>query len=491
MPPGIAPRSQRRLHLLLLAALLAAAGPLPARGSSTAARITDVAWAPEGRVGKILIHLDGPVRYRTVASPSSIVTDLWEAHLQSWAPLRVAHPYVTGVRVNQITDDLARIRIDLWQPARYKTFVRDNPYELAVVVIPPSMATSPLPDSVAYEKRRVRTGSRATTVHVLRVNPADPALEIRPVLSADMIAGSEATSIIATRFDAAAGINGGYYMEAGDPIGMMMVDGELVSAPLPRRSVFGISRSGVPFIESFTFRGRAILEEGAELPITAVNQAPPPGGVAIYTPQYGPLTPPLAIGAVIRRGVSMGVMSGRILIPRDGHVLAVREGDAALLTRHLRAGKRVVVSVSVWPDMDVQNALGGGPRLVKDGRVLIPYAWEWFDPRLANQREPRTAVGITSGGKVLLVTVDGRSRTNAGMTLQELAELMVDLGAREAMNLDGGGSATMVVGGRVVNDPSDGFERPIASALLILSHSDTAGVAPKTSPTSPPRLSGP
>ncbi len=481
MPHRIAARSQRRLHLLLLAALLAAAGPLPARGSSTAARITDVVWAPEGRVGKIVIHLDGPVRYRTVASPTSIVTDLWEARLQSWASLRVAHPYVNGVRVNQITDELARIRIDLWQPARYKTFVRSNPYELAVVVIPPSMATSPLPGSVAYDKRRVRTGRRATTVHVLRVNPTDPTLEIRPVLSADMVAGSEITSVIATRFDAAAGINGGYFMEPGDPIGMMMVDGELVSAPLPRRSVFGISRSGVPFIGSFTFRGRALLEAGPELPIATVNQAPPPGGVALYTPQYGPLTPPVAVGAVIRRGVSMGVMSGRILIPRDGHVLAVREEDAALLTRHLRAGRRVVVSISVWPDVDVRNALGGGPRLVKDGRVFIPYMWEWFDPRLASQRAPRTAVGITAGGKVLLVTVDGRSRTNAGMTLQELAELMVDLGAREAMNLDGGGSATMVVGGRVVNDPSDGFERPIASALLILSRPAVADLAVNTS----------
>jgi len=483
--------SPRGLYLLLLAASLAAAGPLPARGSAAAVLITNVAWAPEGQVGKILIHLDGPVRFRTVASPSSIVTDLWEARLQSWTPLRVAHPFVNGVRVNQITDDLARIRIDLWQPARYKTFVRDNPYELAVVVIPPSMATSSLPDSVAYEKRRVRVGARATTVHILRVNPTDPALEIRPVLSADMIAGSEATSIIATRFDAAAGINGGYFMEAGDPIGMVMVDGELVSAPLPRRSVFGISRSGVPFIESFAFRGRAILEEGTEVPITAVNQLPPPGGVAVYTPQYGPLTPPVAVGAVIRRGVSMGVMSGRILIPRDGHVLAVRETDAALLTRHLRAGKRVVVSMSVWPDMDVRNALSGGPRLAKDGQVLVPYAWEWFDPRLANRREPRTAVGITAAGKILLVTVDGRSRTNSGMTLQELAALMVDLGARDAMNLDGGGSATMVVGGRVVNDPSDGFERPIATALLVLSRAAPAGAGAKTPASRPPGLGGP
>jgi len=64
--------------------------------------------------------------------------------------------------------------------------------------------------------------------------------------------------------------------------------------------------------------------------------------------------------------------------------------------------------------------------------------------------------------------VDGRSAHNTGMTLRELSALMVHLGAMEAMNLDGGGSATMVVGGRIVNEPSDGRERPIGSALLVL-----------------------
>jgi hypothetical protein len=403
-----------------------------------------------------------------VANDTSIVVDLWEARHQAWPTLRVAHPYVKGVRVNQITDDLARVRIDLWRPARYKTFVQSRPFELSVVVIPPGMATAPLPQSVAYETLRAQTGSRATTVHVLRINPADPGLEIRPVLSADMVAGNEVASIIATRFDAAAGINGGYFTGPGDPLGMIMIDGELVSAPLPRRSVFGMTRSGVPFIGSFAFNGRAVTETGNDLPITAVNHAPHRGAVAIYTPQYGPLTPPVAIGAVIRRGVSMGVMSGRIMIPRDGHVLVVREEDAALLTSSARPGQRIIVRLSLWPDTDVLSALGGGPRLVTDGRAFVPYMWERFSVRLARQRAPRTAVGITATGKILLVTVDGRSGTNSGMTLDELAQLMAQLGARDAMNLDGGGSATMVVGGRVVNHPSDGEERPIASALLVL-----------------------
>lgn len=83
-------------------------------------------------------------------------------------------------------------------------------------------------------------------------------------------------------------------------------------------------------------------------------------------------------------------------------------------------------------------------------------------------RNPRTAVGYRADGSVLLVTIDGRERDNgAGMTLRELAELFVRLGATEAMGLDGGGSTTMVIGGKVQNAPSDGTERPVSSALVI------------------------
>jgi exopolysaccharide biosynthesis protein len=122
-------------------------------------------------------------------------------------------------------------------------------------------------------------------------------------------------------------------------------------------------------------------------------------------------------------------------------------------------------------DLEVISALGGGPRLVKDGAEFIPFDWEWFSDRLFQNRAPRTAIGITETGKLLFVTVDGRSKQNSGMTLRELAQLMVKLGAHEAMNLDGGGSATMVVGGRIMNDPSDGQERPVTSALIVLHRS--------------------
>lgn len=457
---------QRAVLPTLVGALMASAAPLPA-AEVRSARVTTITWEADAQIGKVIIRLDAPVTYRTMASSSSILVDLWQARLIEWQSQTVVHPYVQGVRVNQLTPDVARIRIDLRRPARYKTYVTTEPATVTVVIIPPELATAPLPRSVAYEALRAHTRAGTTGVHLLRINPEDPELEIRPVLAVDMVSGTETTSTIATRHEAVAAVNGGYFGGPAMPLGLVVINGELVSLPLPRRSVLAFPQAGPPVIRDFQFAGRIYAQKGLWAPITAVNSLPQPGGVTVFMPQYGPLTPPVALGAVVRRDIVERVPSGRILIPRDGYVLTASEGDTEFLA-HLHPGQRLALSLDLDPDLHVINALGGGPRLVKGGRAFVPFAWESFSSPLTWRRAARTAVGITALGKLLLVTVDGGSRQNPGMTLPEMGDLMVSLGAQDAMNLDGGGSATMVVGGRIVNAPSDGFERMVASALVVL-----------------------
>jgi len=495
-----------RTTTLFLGLAFLLASPANSRSASLETHVLDVQWATEGQVGKITIGFDNTVNYRTEGSPSSIVVDVWPAQLAQWPSLEIGHPYVRHIWVNQPTDNLARIRIDLNQPARYKSFFKYDPTQLIIIVIPPWMATAELPASLGYEKLRVPTGiihervctpSRSrqskpaparrsaqratptltctwrprigyTNVHVLRVDPSDPNLEIRPGLAANMITGSEATTIVATRNDAVAAVNGGYFAGPGFPLGMVVIDGELVSNPLNRRTAFAITRSGQPLIETFEFQGSVITQENVSLWISSLNQTPVAGGVAIFTRRYGPLTPPHTLAAVVRGDVVENLTWGRVMIPDDGYVLTVAANDTDLILKNIRPGQRLRTELQLTPNLDIVSAIGGGPRLVKDGKEFIPFAWEYFSPHFYRVRTARTAVGITAGGKILFVTVDARNGQNTGMNLQEVAQLMIRLGARDAMNLDGGGSATMVVGGRLVNNPVDGFERPIASTLLIL-----------------------
>jgi hypothetical protein len=121
------------------------------------------------------------------------------------------------------------------------------------------------------------------------------------------------------------------------------------------------------------------------------------------------------------------------------------------------------------------EAVGGRPRLLRDSAVLGEVD-SIGGAGFATTRHPRTAVGIAGNGRrVLFVVVDGRQPAySVGMTNRELAGLMLALGARDALNLDGGGSTTMVVEDssralHVVNKPSDPTgERTIGDALAIL-----------------------
>ena len=116
-----------------------------------------------------------------------------------------------------------------------------------------------------------------------------------------------------------------------------------------------------------------------------------------------------------------------------------------------------------WP---VEDALGAGPALVFDGQVRVTTNEEVFFGSAIPNTHPRTAAGIRGDGTLLLVVVDGRQPVSRGVDLEQLAALMVELGAEEALNLDGGGSSSLYVNGRLLNRPSGiTTEREVMSAI--------------------------
>jgi hypothetical protein len=170
-------------------------------------------------------------------------------------------------------------------------------------------------------------------------------------------------------------------------------------------------------------------------------------------------------------------------IPADGSVLA-GTGDAAdWLLAHATPGRRVLVAGAVVAERGPLaldrgvSVVNGGPRLLCNGRPAITAQAEGFnhpdDPSFyyafGLRRNPRTLAGVTAAGRLLLVAVDGRAPGySAGLDFDEEAALMGALGARDAVNLDGGGSTTMTVRGTVVTRPSDATgERPIGDAILV------------------------
>jgi hypothetical protein len=278
----------------------------------------------------------------------------------------------------------------------------------------------------------------------------------------------------------AGGINADFFTftPAGVPIGPHVSAGRLIAGPWTRPAL-AFDSSGAPFIGTFAAAGFAMVG-GDSLPIAAWNQRRLPG-LALFDRAWGAVTDS-ATGAVevtVSAGVVTDVdtLTAGVAVPADGIVLVLGREAPADLRRRLaavRPGAVVRWAVTLAPFVP-REALGGFPVLLRDSvpaTDLDSAGGAAFGP----VRHPRTAVGIAAGGRrVLLVAVDGRQRPYSdGMTLRELAAFFLALGVPEAINLDGGGSTTMVVrdrGGvlRIVNRPSDAAgERPVANALAVV-----------------------
>lgn len=278
---------------------------------------------------------------------------------------------------------------------------------------------------------------------------------------------------LVARDHAVAGVNGDFYDigDTGAPLGVARdrQRGLLNARVDGWNSAFYVSRAGEPAMGELSLRAR--VHEHPDLAITNLNSPfVKPGGVGIYTPRWG-----RTAGYRVTDGQRKHV---RAVVVRDGRVRASRttlkadkrikgtlligRGDGAKALRKMTVGSRATVGYSLpgRPRM----ALTGDRFLVKDGVISV------VDDRVMH---PRTAVGIDHDtGEVLLLCVDGRQSFSRGYTMVEMAEMMQDLGADEALNLDGGGSTTMVArksdgSTGVVNSPSDGFQRSVANALEV------------------------
>lgn len=284
------------------------------------------------------------------------------------------------------------------------------------------------------------------------------------------------TSEIARRTGAAAAVNGDFYAAGGDPLGCLVVGGTILSDPHPERTCAGIRDDGSLVLDRVRLAG-AVSVEDARLALSGVNRPRGTDELILYRPEFDATTRtnPFGAEATVVGGVVTSVTDGQgnSAIPRDGFVLSGHGRARQWITQRLAAGIPVTVEtrlVSAAGDARwdrVIHAIGGGPRLLAGGRLVSP---EGFPRSLTDRRHPRTAIGMLPDGKIVLIVVDGRNPYHSlGMTLMELAMELRRLGAVDALNLDGGGSTTMVVAGRVINLPSDeNGERPVGSVLLVL-----------------------
>ncbi|MBF0502594.1 MAG: phosphodiester glycosidase family protein [Candidatus Riflebacteria bacterium] len=322
---------------------------------------------------------------------------------------------------------------------------------------------------LTYYTDRPTTKEGPSDVFLLRMDPTEPGLRLFPVLANEGICQREPLSAMGARYNALAGINAAYFTPPrGDPIGTLIIGRRLISSPLYNRSVFGLDDRGNPLFGNPDFNGTFTCNS-ITVPIDSVNGKRDIDNLVIFTPEFArsTLTTGDGIELVLIRGRVAAIHSADSLIPPDGIVVSA-SGERARSLSQVRLGDLVNLDYHVSGAWDrVSHAVCGGPRLLSEGRIDINGMTEKFDPSIIFGRYPRSAVALTWSGDLLFVVVDGRSKQSAGMTLKELASYLKFLGGRQAINLDGGGSSSLLLNGKIMNRPSDGKERPISNGLLI------------------------
>ena len=351
-------------------------------------------------------------------------------------------------------------------------------------------------------------------VVTLAVRTADSPTQLRVVLSNNAIAGSaptlERTSAMCARIDCIVAVNGDFFGDAtGQPVGAVIADDQLLRSPNPKHHQLSEDATGGFLAGPMTWRGSIVPSDLQQLALTGVNVPRNADDLILYTPAEGPTTGTNPYGVemtlqivrpagAIRLGktalvrITGLVRGGNTPIPADGAILSghgtMQRALEDLWSRVQSGEADAQALLRLDTDPPVTQSVGGSPILVRDGHRWFPQ--EQRD--LYALRAPRTMAGWTGDGTLLLATVDGRQAGySLGMTMDEAADLMIGLGATDAINLDGGGSTAFVRDGVVINHPSDravrrdgktvdvsrprpgdrvigNIERPVAVALAIV-----------------------
>ena len=333
-------------------------------------------------------------------------------------------------------------------------------------------------DGMKYIKLKISKSDCRQSIHVLELDLNSNKFELESVFGKDSLHNKETVSSMAKRKNALAAVNGSFFSNGGNPLGMIIHQGKIIKEPILGRTVMGITSSNEIFFDNPKFDARFYYKgETSEtgecrfIELDGINRPPSEDEVIIYTPEYGNRTMTKnnnSFEIVVSNEKVISTGHSNSVIPPDGYVIyacGVMCADLERVCLNDEASLELYIN-PIWEK--TKFAVGGGPRLLKGGSVINTASEEKFRPDVARGRAPRTAIGITSEGKLLLVCVDGRQpKTSTGMNLKELSMLMIKLGAVDAMNLDGGGSTTLYLTGKVMNSPSDGCERPVSQALVL------------------------
>ncbi|MGI6085102.1 MAG: phosphodiester glycosidase family protein [Acetivibrionales bacterium] len=313
------------------------------------------------------------------------------------------------------------------------------------------------------------------SMHILEIDPSNPELVFRPVLSHKTLFGYEYLSVMNDTWQAKATVNAGFSHSNGMLGGLFALDGGLYTPATGNYPVLFLD-NGKAYIED-VLCNVWVEGEGLFLDDLFYNRYSKEEGIYVFTPMYGTMNrlDISHLNAVISNGEVRGLImrNSSYEIPKDGFLIsAIGKKAKTRLEKLVKPGMNLRLKFDIQKS---ESSITGydwayecGSWILKDYEIVVPDSDGWVGTM--KTRVPRTAIGIKGDGTVLLAVADGRQKgLSDGLTGKELGQILLELGVKDAVNLDGGASSEMIVEGKIVNSPSAGRERMLPCAFIIKS----------------------
>ncbi|WP_339383391.1 phosphodiester glycosidase family protein [Oculatella sp. LEGE 06141] len=348
---------------------------------------------------------------------------------------------------------------------RPRVWTLPNPNRLIIDIRSDSMVERDIAwaPGIRWRQQNVGVGNFVFPVVSLVVNPRQPGIALKPITSNPNAAmGTAPLLTTAQQQQAVAAINAGFFNRNNQlPLGAIRVDNRWISGPILNRGAIAWNDFGDVTAGRLSIQESLTTSTGQRLPVLLLNSGYVRAGVARYTPDWGGSYTPILNDEVIvtvqNNQVSSQQPSGvagqrSIPIPSNGYLVVVRANGAAASA--LPVGTTVQVETVTSPSefSRFPQVMGAGPLLVQNRQIVLNAEAEQFTPAFIQQAAARSAIGVLPDGNLILVSVHRRiNGTGAGPTLNEIAQIMQRLGTVHALNLDGGSSTTLYLGGQLLD----------------------------------------
>ncbi len=420
---------------------------------------------------RLVIDLDQPTPFQTDLNSGSVSITL-DARVASALP--VPEPDLTNTLSSiSLTPQGAQTRLDLRFSNRYqaRVWTVPSPPRLIVDINPGFMEAKTIQwqPGVWWRQGVMNLGSDQFPVVFLEIDPRQPNVSVKPIwTNPSAMPGIASLSSTAQRWQATAAINAGFFNRNNQlPLGAIRRDREWISGPILNRGAIAWNQLTDLSVGRLALRETLQLDSGQSFPSLHLNSGYVQAGLSRYTPSWGASYTPLTDyenlitvqnNRIVSKQLIESAGSSSVAIPRDGYVLAARSyrtaADAMPIGSELQPD-----SVSVPPIFDqYSHIVGAGPLLIQNRQIVLNAEGEGFSSAFARQGAARSAIAKMQSGHIVMLTITRRVN-GSGPTLSELAHILHQMGATDALNLDGGNSASLILGGQMINRPASSVAR--------------------------------